>query len=65
MGSSKPLSAATPLAEHAVDEHRIVIHRAAPSFWSAHDSLPSPVRDAAQRTFALMKSDPQHPYELG
>lgn len=38
-----------------------MIHRAAPSFWSAHDSLPNPVRDTAKRTFALMKSDPRHP----
>jgi hypothetical protein len=38
-----------------------VIHRAAPSFWTAHNSLPDSVRDIAKRTFAQMKFDPRHP----
>ena len=36
-------------------------HRAAPVFWSAYDRLPEPIRDRADKRFALLKKDPRHP----
>jgi len=38
-----------------------VTHRASPAFWKAYDALPAGLRDIADRSFALLKSDPQHP----
>ena len=34
-------------------------HVASPGFWQAYDKLP--VRALADKNFALLKSDPQHP----
>ena len=36
-------------------------HRAAPDFWPCYRSLPDEVRDLADKSFALLKSDPRHP----
>lgn len=36
-------------------------HFASPAFWAAYESLPQPVRELADKNFALLKSDPRHP----
>ncbi len=36
-------------------------HFAAPRFWEAYESLPDNLRALADKSFALLKSDPQHP----
>ncbi len=36
-------------------------HFASPDFWSAYRRLPENVRALADKTFALLKTDPQHP----
>lgn len=36
-------------------------HVASRSFWRAYDALPEPARVLADRSFALLKSDPHHP----
>jgi hypothetical protein len=36
-------------------------HFASDSFWSAYDKLPVRVRDLADKNFALLKENPQHP----
>jgi hypothetical protein len=36
-------------------------HFASPSFWAAYEKLPAPVRDLADRNYALLKENPQHP----
>ncbi len=36
-------------------------HFADPDFWVAYDRLPRPVRDLADKNFALLKQDPKHP----
>ena len=36
-------------------------HYAAPSFWRAYDQLPEQVRALADKQFALLKANPQHP----
>jgi len=36
-------------------------HRAAPDFWSCYRALPAEVRELADKSFALLKSNPQHP----
>jgi hypothetical protein len=38
-----------------------VRHQASPRFWRAYDALPETVRLLADRNFALLKSNPQHP----
>jgi hypothetical protein len=38
-----------------------VIHHASPAFWKAYDALPAHVREVADKCFALLKSDLQHP----
>ena len=38
-----------------------MIHHAAPDFWSRYHGLPPEIRDIADRAFALLKNDPQHP----
>jgi hypothetical protein len=36
-------------------------HYAAPDFWAKYRALPAQVQRMADKTFALMKSDPRHP----
>lgn len=36
-------------------------HRANPKFWRFYEQLPVEVRTLADRCFALLKRDPQHP----
>ncbi|HEX8166283.1 MAG TPA: hypothetical protein VF601_10920 [Beijerinckiaceae bacterium] len=36
-------------------------HFASPSFWAAYDKLPAPIRALADRNYALLKENPQHP----
>lgn len=36
-------------------------HHASPRFWRAYDTLPEAIRRLADRNFALLKLDPQHP----
>lgn len=36
-------------------------HWASSDFWYAYRNLPAPIRDLADKNFALMKSDPRHP----
>ena len=38
-----------------------MIHYAAPSFWQRYRELPEPVRALADKQFALLKGNPQHP----
>lgn len=36
-------------------------HRANPRFWACYQALPSDVRALADRCYALLREDPQHP----
>jgi hypothetical protein len=36
-------------------------HFASPSFWAAYEKLPARVREQADRNYALLKENPQHP----
>ena len=36
-------------------------HHASPSFWKRYEALPSVVRELADKQFALLKANPQHP----
>jgi hypothetical protein len=36
-------------------------HFASPGFWAAYTKLPEQVRKLADRNYALLKEDPQHP----
>ena len=36
-------------------------HRALPRFWQYNEQLPKEARRLADKNFALLKSDPQHP----
>ncbi len=36
-------------------------HFAAPAFWDAYRKLPKPIRDLADKNFALLKNEPRHP----
>jgi hypothetical protein len=36
-------------------------HFATPRFWEAYENLPDSVRKLADKSFALLKADPQHP----
>ncbi len=38
-----------------------MIHRANPAFWSHYERLEPEVRRIADKNFALLKADPQHP----
>lgn len=41
-----------------------MIHRASASFWSDYDALPADIRERADKQFALLKTDWQHPSVL-
>jgi hypothetical protein len=36
-------------------------HLASPGFWEAYQRLPAPVRNLADKSFALLKQNPRHP----
>lgn len=36
-------------------------HFASPAFWEAYSKLPKAVRDLADKNYALLKREPQHP----
>jgi hypothetical protein len=36
-------------------------HFASPAFWEAYESLPKAVRELADKNYALLKQNPQHP----
>jgi hypothetical protein len=36
-------------------------HLASPAFWEAYRTLPEPVRALADKNYALLKANPQHP----
>ena len=36
-------------------------HLASSEFWRCYDRLPPPIRELADKNFALLKQDPQHP----
>ena len=36
-------------------------HFASPRFWASYQALPIEARELAERSFALLKSDPRHP----
>jgi len=36
-------------------------HFASPSFWECYEKLPSQIRELADKNFALLKENPQHP----
>jgi hypothetical protein len=36
-------------------------HFAAPGFWVAYNALPEIIRKLADKNYALLKADPQHP----
>jgi hypothetical protein len=36
-------------------------HFASPEFWAAYRNLPEAVRNLADKSFALLKSEPRHP----
>ncbi len=36
-------------------------HFASPAFWKAYGALPEAIRELADKNFALLKQEPQHP----
>jgi hypothetical protein len=38
-----------------------VTHHASPAFWKAYEDLPAGTREIADKSFALLKSDPRYP----
>jgi len=38
-----------------------VRHFANPKFWAAYERLPANIRELADKNFALLKANPQHP----
>lgn len=38
-----------------------MIHRANADFWNNYDALPADIRSRADKQFALLKANPQHP----
>jgi hypothetical protein len=36
-------------------------HFASPDFWETYEKLPAPVRELADRNYALLKENPKHP----
>ena len=39
----------------------MIVHHASSAFWASYDALPERLRKSADRNFALLKSNPQHP----
>ena len=37
------------------------MHHTSPMFWACYDELPPEVRAAADRSYALLRQNPQHP----
>lgn len=40
---------------------RTLIHRTLPSFWETYEKLPVEVQELADKSFALLKVNPEHP----
>jgi hypothetical protein len=38
-----------------------LIHHASPDFWTCYNTLPDSIREQADKAFALLKANPQHP----
>jgi hypothetical protein len=38
-----------------------MVHRASAAFWKDYDALPAEIRERADKQFALLKTDLQHP----
>jgi mRNA-degrading endonuclease RelE of RelBE toxin-antitoxin system len=38
-----------------------MIHKALPRFWKLYNALPEGIQDLADKNFALLKANPQHP----
>jgi len=38
-----------------------LIHHASPDFWTCYNALSAPIREHADKVFALLKTNPQHP----
>jgi hypothetical protein len=38
-----------------------VRHFGSPEFWAAYEKLPKPIRELADKNYALLKGNPQHP----
>lgn len=38
-----------------------MIHRATAAFWTCYEALPAHIRQQADRNFALLKDNPEHP----
>jgi hypothetical protein len=38
-----------------------LIHHASPEFWSCFNTLSAPIREQANKAFALLKANPEHP----
>jgi hypothetical protein len=38
-----------------------VIQYASPKFWVLYHTLPAPIRDLADKNYALLKANPRHP----
>ena len=36
-------------------------HFASPAFWAAYEKLPAHIREMADKRYALLKTNPQHP----
>jgi hypothetical protein len=36
-------------------------HLASPEFWECYHALPDAIRDLADKNFALLRENPQHP----
>lgn len=36
-------------------------HHASPEFWGCYNALPAQIREQADKSFALLKENPQHP----
>jgi hypothetical protein len=36
-------------------------HLASPEFWECYNALPDAIRDLADKNFALLRDNPQHP----
>lgn len=41
--------------------HGVLKHFASPEFWVCYEGLPSPIQKLADKSYALLKSNPRHP----